>query len=58
MAYKLMCADSGAKCPFEVQTESKDELMQHVALHAKMSHPELASNPPTPAQIEKMIHQV
>lgn len=58
MAYKLVCAETGAKCPFEVVTESKDELMQHVAIHAKMAHPELASNPPSPELIEKLIHQV
>jgi predicted small metal-binding protein len=58
MAYKMACAETGAKCPFEVTTETRDEMMQHVAVHARMSHPEMASNPPTPAQIEKLIHQV
>lgn len=58
MAYTLKCADSGANCPFEVKTESKGELMQHVAMHASAAHPELAKNPPTPEQIEKLIHQV
>ena len=58
MAYKLSCAETGAKCPFEVVTESKDELMQHVAIHAKVAHPEMASNPPTPETINKLIHQV
>ena len=58
MAYKMACAETGANCAFEVKTESKDELMQHVAIHAKMAHPEMAANPPTPAQIEALIHQV
>lgn len=58
MAYKLACADTGAKCPFEVQTETKDELMQHVGIHARMAHPEMAANPPSPEQIEKLIRQV
>ena len=58
MSYKLVCAETGAKCPFEVVTESKDELMQHVAIHAKMAHPELANDPPSPEMIEKLIHQV
>jgi predicted small metal-binding protein len=58
MAYKMACAETGAKCPFEVQTETRDELMQHVMIHAKMSHPEMADKPPSPEQIEKLIHQV
>lgn len=58
MAYKLVCAETGAKCPFEVVSETKDELMQHVQIHAKMAHPEMAKNPPSPEMIQKMIHQV
>jgi len=58
MAYKVVCAESGAKCPFEVTTETKDELMQHVGIHAKVAHPEMAANPPSPQMIEKMIHVV
>jgi len=58
MAYKLTCAETGAKCPFTVTTETKNELMQHVGMHAKTAHPEMANNPPTPEQIEKLIHQV
>ena len=30
MAFKLVCAETGSKCPFEVVAESKEELMQHV----------------------------
>jgi predicted small metal-binding protein len=58
MAYKLVCAETGAKCPFEVVSETREELMQHVGIHAKMAHPELASNPPSPEMIEQLIHQV
>jgi predicted small metal-binding protein len=58
MAYKLVCAESGAKCPFEVVSDTRDELMAHVQVHAKMAHPEMANNPPSPEMIEKMIHQV
>jgi len=57
MAYKMMCAETGAKCPFEVQTETKEELMQHIAVHAKAAHPEMTA-PPSPEMIEKLIHQV
>ena len=58
MAYKLVCAETGAKCPFEVVAPTKDELMQHVMIHAKMSHPEMAATPPPPEMIAKMIHEV
>jgi len=58
MAYKLVCAETGAKCPFEVVSATKDELMQHVQIHAKMAHPEMAKNPPSPEMIDKLVHQV
>ncbi len=58
MAYKLVCAETGAKCPFEVVSESRDELMEHVKIHAKMAHPEMASKPMSPEQVNKMIHEV
>ena len=58
MPYKMACAETGANCAFEVQTDTKDELMQHVAIHAKVAHPEMAGKPPSPEQIEKLIHQV
>jgi predicted small metal-binding protein len=58
MALKLVCAETGAKCPFEVVAESKEELMEHVGIHAKMAHPEMAANPPSPETINKLVHQV
>ncbi len=58
MAFKLVCADTGAKCPFEVVTPTREELIQHVAIHAKMAHPEMAANPPSPQMMEKLIRQV
>jgi predicted small metal-binding protein len=58
VAYKLVCAETGAKCPFEVVSSTRDELMEHVKVHARMAHPEMASNPPSPEEIGKMIHEV
>jgi predicted small metal-binding protein len=58
MAYKLVCAESGAKCPFEVVADSREELMEHVKVHARMAHPEMAATPPSPQMVDKMIHQV
>lgn len=58
MAYKVVCAESGAKCPFEVVSSTRDELMEHVKIHAKMAHPEMAKNPPSAEMVSKMIHEV
>jgi predicted small metal-binding protein len=58
MAYKLVCAETGAECPFEVVAPTREELMEHVKVHAKMAHPEMASNPPSPEMIEKLTHSV
>ncbi len=59
MAVMLRCADGGAKdCPFEVKTDSERELMEHVKVHMKSSHPELAKNPPSPEQMKAMIRKV
>jgi predicted small metal-binding protein len=56
MAFKLVCAETGAK--FEVVSETREELMEHVTIHARMAHPEMAANPPSPQMIEKLIHQL
>lgn len=58
MAFKLVCAETGAKCPFEVVAPTREELMQHVAIHGKMSHPEMAATPMPAEMMEKLIHQV
>jgi predicted small metal-binding protein len=58
MAVMLKCADGGANCPFEVKTENEKELMEHVMVHMKSSHPELLKNPPPPEKLQSMIRQV
>ena len=58
MAYKLVCAETGAKCSFEVVTPTQEELLEHVQIHAKMAHPEMAANPPSPDLIAKLVHVV
>jgi predicted small metal-binding protein len=32
------CSDIGMKCGFTIQSDSKDELMKHIANHAKWAH--------------------
>jgi predicted small metal-binding protein len=58
MAFKLVCAETGAKCPFEVVSTTREELMQHVMIHAQMAHPEMAKTPPPPEMIAKLVHEV
>jgi predicted small metal-binding protein len=58
MAYSLACADTGADCPGAFTTESKEELMDHVQMHAQRVHPELASNPDLGAMVQTLIKQV
>ncbi len=45
MAYSIRCADAGVDCPGSFTTETKEELMKHVELHAKEAHPDLDLQP-------------
>jgi len=58
MAYSLACADTGANCPGAFTTESQDELMAHVQMHAERAHPELVGNPELGAVIATLVKQV
>ena len=52
VAYSIKCADAGVDCPGSFTTETKDELMKHVELHAKEAHPGLQMEP---EQIEALV---
>lgn len=41
VSYSIRCADAGTDCPGSFTTETKDELVKHVELHAKEAHPGL-----------------
>src|SRR5687767_3353859 len=56
MAYQLTCADTGAKCPFTVRTEGREELMEHIKVHTRAAHPDMP--PPPPDVVEKLIKTV
>jgi predicted small metal-binding protein len=55
MASSFACADTGADCPGAFTTESKDELLQHVQMHAQTAHPDLAGNPDLGALVQSLI---
>ncbi len=52
MAYSIRCADAGVDCPGSFTTETKEELMKHVELHASEAHPDLDLQP---EQIEALV---
>ena len=56
MAYSISCADSGASCPGSFTTETKEELMEHIKIHAQTAHPEM--QPPPPDVIGSLIKEV
>ncbi len=56
MAYQLTCADTGADCPGSFTAATKEELMEHVKIHAQYAHPDM--QPPPPEAIEQMIKEV
>ncbi len=46
MAHSIRCADAGTDCPGSFTTETKEELMKHLELHANEAHPAF-TNPGT-----------
>ena len=54
MAYTVRCADAGTDCPGEFKTETKDELVKHVQLHAQEAHPGLEL---TSEQIDGLVKE-
>lgn len=57
MPYSIRCADSGADCPGEFRTETEDELMSHVQLHAQTAHPDMTLDDATVAQMKGLVRQ-
>jgi predicted small metal-binding protein len=58
MAYSFACADTGAPCPGAFTSESKEELMQHLDLHVRTAHPDVAADPAMAGQIGGLIKTV
>ncbi len=58
MAYQLSCADTGADCSASFTTESHEELMEHVVMHARAAHPDLKLTPETQQQISGLVKTV
>ena len=56
-SYSLSCTDTGTDCPGSFTTEDKDELMEHVKLHAQTSHPEMVLDEATVQQVQGLIRE-
>jgi len=52
MAYSVQCRDAGMDCPGSFTTESKEELLKHVEMHAQEAHPDLELKQ---EQVEQLI---
>ena len=55
MPFSIRCADSGAECPAVFTTETEQELMDHVRVHAAAAHPELEMTAETRAMILGLV---
>ena len=56
MAYSISCADSGAECPGSFTTETKEELMEHIKIHAQTAHADM--QPPSADFVASLIKEV
>jgi predicted small metal-binding protein len=54
MAYSVTCADTGSDCPGQFTTETKEEVVKHVRMHAEEAHPGLEL---TTEQVEALIKE-
>jgi len=52
MAYSIRCADAGLDRPGSFTTETKEELIKHVELHANGAHPDVDLQP---EQVEALV---
>ena len=57
MAFSLSCADTGTDCPGEFKTETQEELMEHVELHASRAHPDMELDDATRQQLASLVKQ-
>jgi len=52
MPYSIQCQDAGTDCPASFTTETKEELVKHVEMHAQEAHPDLELEP---EQVEQLV---
>jgi predicted small metal-binding protein len=57
MAYSLACKDMGGDCPGAFTTQTQEELMEHVQLHAQTAHPDMKLDEAAKQQLQGIIKQ-
>lgn len=57
MAVSLTCADTGQDCPASFTTETEDELMRHVEMHAGAAHPDMVLDEATVEQVKGLVRK-
>ena len=57
MAYRMRCGDAGMDCPGTFVTETREELMDHITLHAQKAHPSLELDEATKKNLKGLIKQ-
>ena len=59
MAFALACKDAGMEdCPASFATETKEELLAHLALHAETSHPEMEMDEETQQHLDALVKTI
>lgn len=58
MAVSMQCADLTGTCPAVFTTDTEEELLEHVALHAQRAHPEVELTPQVVEQVQGLVRTV
>lgn len=56
-SYSLDCKDTGADCTGSFTAESRDELLEHVKVHAQHAHPDMTLDDETVRQVQGLIRE-
>ncbi|PKN82043.1 MAG: hypothetical protein CVU47_04590 [Chloroflexi bacterium HGW-Chloroflexi-9] len=59
MAFSMACKDAGmAGCPGSFATETREELFEHVALHAAKAHPDMRMDDATKRHVDAVVKTI
>lgn len=59
MAFSMACKDAGmTDCPGSFATETREELFDHIALHAAKSHPDMKMDDATKQSVDQVVKTI
>ena len=59
MAFSMACKDAGMTgCPGAFATETREELFEHIALHAAKSHPDMKMDEATTQAVAGVVKTI